>query len=342
MSSILTLQQRINALKKLGEYLLSSNEELNHLIHSAHFHNAWFTYGETSRSVKAFGKALNEKDLNNWVNEDQFKRFTEPKKVGLVLAGNIPLVGFHDIISVLITGHIAMIKLSSQDKLLLPHLLSKLIQYEPSFANQIVYTERLEGFDAVIATGSNNSSRYFEYYFGKVPHIIRKNRNSIAVLSGKESTEKLHLLGHDIFDYFGLGCRNVSKLYVPEGYDFKTFFESIESYKSVLDHHKYNNNYDYNKSILLVNKDQHFDNGFLLLKPDERLASPLAVLHYEEYSIISELQTKIQALEENIQCIVSAESLNTTTQKVDFGESQQPRLWDYADGINTIEFLLGL
>jgi len=259
------------------------------------------------------------------------------RSIGLILAGNIPIVGFHDILCVLASGHKALIKLSSHDQKFIPYLLNKLIEIEPGFELQISYIDRLKDFDAVIATGSNNTSRYFDYYFSKVPHIIRKNRNSVAILNGEESKEDLEALGHDIFDYFGLGCRNVSKLYVPKDYDFKEFFESIEEFKSVADHHKYNNNYDYNKSIFLVNLDKHFDNGFLLLKEDSRFVSPLAVLYYKEYQTIEQLGSELIKNEDLIQCIVSNSKLPLST--VAFGQSQCPGLMDYADGVDTMKFL---
>lgn len=340
----MTLEQRKAALKKLGNYIQFPDEEFSRLINNAQHTNAWFTPQETSKAIAGIAKMLSHNDIDTWLNEESNGQgiSASPKIVGLVLAGNIPLVGFHDIISVLMSGNIALIKVSSQDQHLIPYLLNKLIAIEPEFKNQIRFTERLEGFDAVIATGSNNSSRYFEYYFGKVPHIIRKNRNSIAVLTGNESTEELHRLGSDIFDFFGLGCRNVSKIYVPEGYEFSRFFESIESYKAIGNHNKYANNYDYNKSIYLINREKHFDNGFLLVKQDERLSSPLAVLFYEEYNDLSALNERISSLSGQIQCIVSNEKLDTINQQVGFGESQHPRLWDYADGLNTIEFLRSL
>lgn len=340
----MTLQQRILAFKSLGAYLQSPDEELKELIQSAHFSNAWFTPEETAKAIKGIATMLNPEDLDIWLGAIIQSNATSLnlKKVGLVLAGNLPLVGFHDILSVLATGHVALIKLSSQDKHLTPHLLNKLIEVEPDFAAQIHFIERLEGFDAVIATGSNNTSRYFEYYFGKVPHIIRKNRNSIAVLTGEETRDDLFLLGRDIFDYFGLGCRNVSKLYVPKGYEFTSFFQSIEVYSPVGNHHKYCNNYDYNKSIYLINSDKHFDNGFLLVKQDDRIASPLAVAFYEEYDSLNALEEKLQPLSEQIQVIVSKQKLNIPNQQVSFGDSQSPTLWDYADGVNTLEFLLSL
>ena len=341
MSSILTLQQRREAFISLGRYLLSPDEQLLHLINTAHFYNGWFTPAETLRAVTAYGNMLNPADLSLWMTEAE----TEPeavKTVGLVLAGNIPAVGFHDILSVLAAGHTALIKLSSQDNKLLPAILEKLTAIEPAFKNRIVFTERLTGFDAVLATGSDNTSRYFEYYFSKVPHIIRKNRNSLAVITGKESTGDLKKLGHDIFDYFGLGCRNVSKILVPEGYNFASLFEAIESFKNVQDNHKYHNNYDYNKSILLVNGTPHLDNGFLLLKKDNSLFSPLAVLNYQAYYSFAEVEHALNAESDSIQCVVTNADLNIAPAKIAFGESQKPRLWDYADGVNTLQFLRSL
>ncbi|MCF8319264.1 MAG: acyl-CoA reductase, partial [Sphingobacteriaceae bacterium] len=252
---------------------------------------------------------------------------------------NIPMVSFHDIVCVLAAGHRALIKLSSQDKVLIPYVLDQLIAIEPAFADRINYVERLADFDAVIATGSNNSSRYFEYYFGKVPHIIRKNRTSIAIINGDETVEERAQLGVDIFSYFGLGCRNVSKIYVPKGHDMAHFFEPIESYNSIIQHHKYLNNYEYNKSIYLVNSDAHLDNGFLLTKPDTGLHSPLAVLFTEEYSSKAELEKHLQSIEEEIQCIASMSPLNLNNQVVPFGYTQFPRLWDYADGRDVMQFL---
>lgn len=340
----MTLEQRKAAFKSLGNYLQTPDEKLKQLIKSAHLSNAWFTPGETSKAVAGIAAMLNADDLNKWLDEEngQDLQNNNSKVVGLILAGNIPMVGFHDILSVLASGHIALIKSSSQDKHLIPHVLNKLIEFEQGFERQIRFTERLQGFDAVIATGSNNSSRYFEYYFGKVPHIIRNNRNSLAVLTGTESRADLHLLGKDIFDFFGLGCRNVSKLFVPKDYDFTAFFESIEPYNNIVNHHKYCNNYDYNKSVYLINSEKHFDNGFLLVKKDDRLASPLAVIFYEEFETLSSAEEKIRGLSDNIQCIVTQKDLDVVNQQVGFGESQRPRLWDYADGVNTLKFLRSL
>lgn len=347
MSTILTIEQRLNAFIQLGQKLRNADEVLKQLIESAYQHNAWFTPQNTERAVLETSDMLNAEDLKIWLgkyhekisrNRDNF----QPLKIGLVLAGNIPLVGFHDILSVLAAGHIAMVKLSSQDQKIIPHILAMLVNIEPAFSDQIQYAERLENFDAVIATGSDNTSRYFEYYFGKVPNIIRKNRNSVAVLTGNETKAELEALGHDIFDYYGLGCRNVSKIFVPAGFPFNTLFKGIEQFNSVGDHHKYRNNYDYNKSVLLLNKVKHFDNGFLLIKADEALASALAVLHYEEYTDLPSVTEKLKAQGNRIQCVVTNADLETINQKCGYGKSQSPRLWDYADGIDTMNFLTTL
>ncbi|WP_158795278.1 acyl-CoA reductase [Pedobacter sp. L105] len=338
--SILTAEKLIIAFHKLSDFLNHPDDEFNNLIESAPNHNAWFQPEEVKRSLSSLQEMLNRNALEQWF--EQIRVSETPKIVGLILAGNIPLVGFHDLICVLATGNRALIKLSSSDAQLLPALTKQLIEFEPLLADKIIYTERLKDFEAIIATGSNNSSRYFDYYFGKVPNIIRKNRNSIAVLDGKESAKEIQLLGHDIFDYFGLGCRNVSKVYLPEGYEIKNFFEPLEQHQLIANHFKYNNNYDYNKSIYLVNAAKHFDNGFLLLKEDEGLSSPLAVLYYEFYTSLEELNEKLIAMQDDIQCVVTHTSLKLDTGIVNFGQSQHPQLWDYADNVNTISFLNNL
>ncbi|MGI4804220.1 MAG: hypothetical protein ACRYFL_05575 [Janthinobacterium lividum] len=325
-------------LSALGEKLLNPSQELLQLIDNERQFNAWFTPENVLQAVQAIGKMLNAKNLEQWLPKNADTVFTG-KKIGLVLAGNIPLVGFHDVLCVLASGHFAMIKASANDSRLISYILKQLVLLEPEFGNRYEFTERLAGFDAVMATGSNNTSRYFEYYFGKVPNIIRKNRNSLAVLSGEESEEDLQKLGHDIFDYFGLGCRSISKILVPKGYDFGQLFRAIEPFQPIINHHKYNNNYDYNKSIYLVNQNTHFDNGFLLLKQDEKIASPLAVVFYDFYADLEEVNLKLNQQKEAIQCIVSRLQLTENVQVVSFGESQHPKLWDYADGVNTMDFL---
>jgi hypothetical protein len=332
----------IKVFSELGTQLNNPNQQLLEIINDEQHYNAWFTPKSVLQAVTTVGKMLKPQQLNAWLNKYDIKQNKPGKRVGLILAGNIPLVGFHDVLCVMVSGHHALIKASSQDTRLIKHILQMLTGIDNSFADQYSFVERLENFDAVIATGSNNTSRYFEHYFGKVPNIIRKNRNSLALLTGDETSEQLYALGHDIFDYYGLGCRSVSKLLVPEGYNFNFFFESIEAYQPIINHHKYNNNYDYNKSIYLVNSDKHFDNGFLLLKEEERLASPLAVLYYSYYKDIPSAQTLLEAEGNKIQCIASAVPLQVKTQVVDFGMSQQPSLWDYADGVDTMAFLLNV
>ncbi len=338
MSSI-RKEQLISAFKQLGKYLIEPDEAFNSVVHSARNANAWFTEEEVNRSVKALAQMLNEADLEEWFENIEIANTT--KKVGLILAGNIPLVGFHDVICVLATGNIALIKLSSSDNKLLPFLLDYLCELLPELKNHIIYAEQLKDFDAVIATGSNNTSRYFEYYFGKVPNIIRKNRNSVAVLTGEESEEEIAQLGHDILDYFGMGCRSISKIFIPKNYEIKNFFEPLEQFQDIINHFKYNNNYDYNKSIYLVNQQKHYDNGFLLLKEDEGLSSPLAVLYYQTYENVEEVMEKLKQQQEQIQCVV-AKLPDQDLQVLQFGQSQQPKLWDYADNVDTIEFLNGL
>ncbi len=336
------IPQLADVFSTLGRQLSFPDDELSATIADEHYYNAWFTPVNVALAVTSIGKMLDRECLLNWLNRYSLPNNNEMKKVGLILAGNIPLVGIHDVLSVLISGNHALIKASSQDNRLIKEVLNRLVGIEPAFADQFTFVERLEGFDAVIATGSNNSSRYFEYYFGKVPHIIRKNRNSVAVLTGQETNEQLFALGVDIFTYFGLGCRNVSKIFVPRNYRLATFFEAIEPYHAIIDHHKYNNNYDYNKSIYLVNRNEHLDNGFLLLKEDPGLISPLAVLFYEYFEDIGELSAKLNEQSSNIQCIASETPLKVKSQLVAFGKTQSPALWDYADGLDTMDFLTKL
>lgn len=338
---ILTKQQRIKAFSELGAFLSLENEDLQAIISQAELRNPWFTQDNILRSVRALTTLLTRSNLEQWLAPYPFDQDIQ-KSIGLILAGNIPLVGFHDMLAVLISGFKVQAKLSSDDQVLYRFIINKLIKIEPEFESRIDITERLEQFDAIIATGSNNSSRYFEHYFGKYPHIIRKNRNGVAILDGKETKEDLHALGMDVFSYFGLGCRNVSKIFVPKGYDMGNFFRGIESYSDIIEHYKYNNNYDFNKSIYLINGDTHLDNGFLLVKPDLGLSSPLAVLFYEEYNTEEELSSRLNELEQDIQCIVghtTQHTLGVHIQITPFGESQAPGLEDYADRVNTLDFL---
>jgi len=334
----LTIKQRIDAFTKLGLFLKSDTNISIQFLESVTFKNPWYTKENVIRQLEAISANLSHDKLNGWLkdvpsNESQ-------KTVGLVLAGNLPLVGFHDILCVLITGFSVQIKPSSEDAGLTSFILNELIRIEPLFKNKINFVERLANYDLIIATGSNNSSRYFEYYFGNKPHIIRKNRNSLAVLDGNESEKDLTDLGHDIFDYFGLGCRSVSLIFIPQDYDIATLYEGLEKFQPVINHFKYNNNYDFNKSIYLINKKKHFDNGFLLLTEDSSLSSPLAVVHFQRYNAIEEVKEYIAVNQQSIQCVTSQIELNTSTPTFALGASQWPELSDYADGIDTIDFLI--
>ncbi|MDQ1150448.1 hypothetical protein QE382_002432 [Sphingobacterium zeae] len=333
----MTKEQRINAFVKLGEQLQLPSEESSQIIQSAQHKNPWYTPQNVERALQAIAQNLTIEKLTHWLAP--YPDIHSTKTVGLILAGNIPLVGFHDILAVLISGFKAKIKVSSDDAGLTAYVLGLLHKIDPYFGDAFEIVDRLKDFDLVIATGSNNSARYFDYYFGTKPHIIRRNRNSVAVLGGAESPSQLEALGHDIFDYFGLGCRSISKLFIPKDYPIAHFFEGISVFNDVTAHFKYTNNYDYNKSIYLINGDKHFDNGFLLLKEDEKTASPLAVVYYETYETVAEVENKLTLAQENIQCIVSEMALTVPSPLFHFGESQCPSLDDYADGVNTLDFL---
>jgi len=306
------------------------------LITLSQSHNGWYTPEQVYFAIQSWAEALTEENVSEWLSNYDFST-VQSKKVALILAGNIPLVGFHDFLSVLISGHEVLVKTSSNDQHLLPFLAKYLIEIEPEMKNKIRFVEgKLEGFDAVIATGSNNTARYFEYYFKDKPSIIRKNRNSVAVLNGRETNAQLTALGEDIFRYFGLGCRNVSKLFVPKGYSFDSFFEAIFNYQDVIHYEKYANNYDYNKAVFLMSNFKLLDNGFLTLKEDSSYSSPITSIFYEYYENLEDLERRLENEKNQIQCIVSA---NLVKDCIPFGTSQKPKLWDYADNVDTVRFL---
>ncbi len=349
---MVNIEERIAAFVKLGNILkfidsplAGSNrgkiENLKRLIEESRVYNPWFTVENVRNAVYSLGCSLEEDKIRKWLQMYDLSNTIESKKVGVVMAGNIPLVGFHDFLCVLISGHQFLGKLSSNDQKLLPAISEILIELEPGFKGKIEFTEnKLQKFDAIIATGSNNSARYFEYYFGKYPHIIRKNRNGVAVFTGKESKEELAAFGKDVFLYFGMGCRSISKVFVPKGFKFDSFFEAIERFKTEMDQFKYMNNYEYYKSIYLINQVPHFDNGFLLVKKDPAYSSPPSVLYYEEYEDIASLKNRLMLENEQIQCVVSG--AKEIQNAIPFGEAQNPELWDYADGVDTMKFLLSL
>lgn len=331
------LQQRITALAALGKEINNLTREEKDMLHlKASSYNNWFTEDSIELALHGVGLFLDKDKLEKWVSQYQLEP-ASPGKVGVIMAGNIPLVGFHDMLCVLVSGHLLHMKTSSQDPFLPGYLCRKLTDIEPGFAPYIVTADQLKGMDAIIATGSDNSSRYFEYYFSKIPYIIRKNRTSCAILTGKETSENLIALGKDIFQYYGLGCRNVSKLYVPQNYNFKPLFECLQPFQNVLLNHKYTNNYDYNKSIYLVNKEPHQDTGFALLRETGEMVSPISVVYYEYYKDADDLDKKIAARQDKIQCIIGNDKENPGF--VAFGNSQVPGLEDYADNIDTLKFL---
>lgn len=332
------LPQRIQAFASLGDYLRDlSPTELKNITNNAANDNSWFTHDSVAQTLISISDWLTKPDLEGWVSH--YETPATSKTIALVMAGNLPLVGFHDLLATLLSGHTAQVKLSSKDRYLPTLLVSKLIDIEPLFHDRIALVEQLKSFDAVIATGSDNSARYFEYYFGKYPHIIRKNRSSVAILSGSETQNEFESLGKDIFTYYGLGCRNVSKVFVPGDYSFDFMFRSIESFAPVINQHKYANNYDYQKSILLINNEKFFDNGFLLLQESEKIVSPISVLYYEYYNSDDELAEKIAANREKIQVIAGNHS---PIAHIRLGSAQKPTLTDYADNVDTMSFLAAL
>lgn len=332
-----TIYHLTNVFADLGKFLIEGNKKLDAVIRDSYLHNHWFTEENIRLSLEAISQNFLDKNkLSQWLSKYPMEKKRRRATIGLVMAGNIPLVGFHDFLCVLISGNNVLIKLSSKDEFLLPFIASQLSAIDDEFKNKIRFVERLKDFDAVIATGSDNSARYFNYYFGKYPHIIRKNRSSVAVLTGDETEEQLSLLGKDIFQYFGLGCRNVSKIYVPKRYSFNKFFEAIEPFRKVIDHNKYKNNYDYNCTLLLMNNTPYLSNDFLMLVEKCELVSPIATLYYEYYKNEHELKRKLESQKENIQCTIYPPSF------IEFGKAQETELWDYADNVDTLKFLFSI
>lgn len=327
------MEERISAFHQLGEELAAiPDETFQSLATTARNENAWFTIDSIQMAVRGVCSWLEASKLRAW--SAGYNLNIPSRTVAIVMAGNIPLVGFHDFLCVLIAGHNAMVKLSSKDRTLIRFIVNTLVRIEPRFSGRITITEdQLRGFDAIIATGSDNTSRYFEYYFGRHKHIIRRNRTSVAVLSGNESGDELAALGTDVFTYYGLGCRNVGKIFIPENYALPFLLDSWSVYRDIVHHHKYCNNYDYQKSILLVTQQPFLDSGFVMLQENDRLFSPLAVVYYEFYEDQESLTRKLLSIEDKVQCVVSA------TGDIKFGKSQFPTLTDYADRVDTMAFV---
>ncbi len=347
------IEKRIQSFVKLGQFLSQFNRKeirqkedvafndlffdgFKHQLKLAQEKNSWFTKDNLLFTCESWANALTSEKLRKWIKEENLNN-NFSKKVAIIMAGNIPLVGFHDFIAVLISGHSVLAKLSSNDEHLLPFLAKYLEYVNTDFKGTFEFTnKKLTGFDAVIATGSNNTSRYFEYYFKDKPNIIRKNRNSVAIITGKETEEDYVNLSEDIFCYFGLGCRSVSKLFVPKGYNFDLFFKGMFNKQEIINNFKYANNYDYNKAVYLMSEFDLLENGFLMIKEDTSYSSPISSVFYEYYENEDDLKIKLFEEREKIQCIVAKDFVEN---EIAFGQTQQPNLWDYADGVNTLDFL---
>ena len=332
----MNLQHRIYLLVRLGEYILSGNPQWQQAKKKASLQNSWFIPEFIELAAGNIARSFLQKDtLESWTDNYKLPSTNDGSKtVGIVMAGNLPLVGFHDLLCVFISGHKALIKPSSKDNILLWHLIDQMIEWNEKTEEFVQFSEMLKGCDAYIATGSNNTSRYFEYYFGKYPHIIRRNRTSVAILTGNETKEEMSNLADDVYLYFGLGCRNVSKIYVPESYDFLPLLDAFTKYNYLADYHKYKNNYDYNLAMRILNKKYYMTNGSVLLVEDSSLFSPISQLNYEFYSDKKELLALLQTLND-IQCIIAKDF-------IPFGQAQQPGIADYADGVDTLQFLINL
>lgn len=332
----MNLQQRHVLLNRLGNYILENNSEWQAVKQRAGIQNGWFTPEFIDLAAGAIAHAfLQEDKLQAWTKQYGIPAENKaPKNVGIVMAGNIPMVGFHDFLCAFISGHRQTIKLSSKDDVLIKHLVQQLHAWDEATRPLIGFADMLKNCDAYIATGSNNTARYFDYYFSKYPHIIRRNRTSVAVLNGNETVEELEKLADDVYQYFGLGCRNVTKLYVPEAYDFLPLLEAFKKYNYLADHHKYKNNYDYVLAVLILNKSYYMTNNSVILHENKALFSPISQLNYEFYKDEEEVAAGLQA-SEDVQCIVGK-------RYTPFGQAQQPALTDYADGVDTLKFLLEL
>ena len=338
-------ENQISGLHKLSLYIKNFLELNTDDLHENHddfiavlrkseIENPWFTIENQKFALKQWADLLTEHNLNQWLS--QYKTPLLSKRVGLILAGNIPMVGFHDVISVILSNHIPVIKLSSKDKRLLPFLLTKWNELSDGNVHYEI-VEKLENFDAVIATGSNNTARYLEYYFKESLSIIRKNRTSVAVLKGDETDGELQLLAEDIFRYYGLGCRNVTRMFIPEDFVIDRIFENFLNFKEIINHNKYANNYEYNRAVYLLNQEKFWDNNFVMLKEDEALFSPLSVINFSRYSTLDEVRDFIKTNQENIQAIVAKPELGL--ESISLGEAQNPGLDTYADHVDTMKFL---
>lgn len=340
---MIALRERVANLIQLGTYLNNLNEnEIIQIFNQAENENPWFTQENISKAIKAIrDEFLNQKSLQLLIDTYKLDDNISPKKIGLILAGNIPLVGFHDVLCCYLTGHISLIKYSDKDKTLMQFLIKKLIEININNGFYFNQVTKLEDYDAAIVTGSNSTAKHFEFYFKHVPHIIRKNRNSIAVIAGNETDMELQELGNDVFSYFGLGCRNVSMLFVPKDYDITKLFVVFDNFKDIIFHNKYKNNYDYNVALMLLNKEKFLHNDMLILRESDQIISRIGSLHYQKYENINSLTEWINDHNDEIQCIVSNTHIDGIA-TIPFGNSQCPSILTYADGVDTVQFLLSI
>lgn len=338
------LEERVEVLVQLGNEITREfdNEWINSIADKSYRQNPWFTVENAKQALNAISEKFLTRENLEIVKAKYFlNSFADLKSIGLVLAGNIPAVGFHDVLCVFLTGQKSLIKISSKDDVIIPALIQKMIEINPAAEPYFEFAERMKGIDAVIATGGNNTSRYFEYYFRDVPHLIRKSRSSVAVLTGDESREDLIKLGKDIFSYFGLGCRNVSKLMIPKDYDLKILLEVLDEYEEIAHHNKYKNNFDYSLALYLLNKDPVLANNCIILRNDPRVSSRIACLHYQFYMSDQDLFDMLSTDRDTIQCIISKNKIKDL-EVFDFGQAQNPGILDFADGVDTIKFLMEL
>jgi len=333
-----TLSQRIRAFEILGDMLdewCTAPQDVDAIQKTVSV-NPWFREEDIVKALQNLRPWLTRESLEEWcaayVIED---RPDIRARVALVMAGNIPLVNFHDALAILIQGHQLLSKTASRDPFLFPALAQELIKINPDFERDIQCENGLlKDFDAVIATGSNNATRYFSYYFGKYPHIIRHNRSSIAVLDGTETDEQIEAFGADVFDYFGMGCRNISLFLLPENMDVTRLAGAWKSWTSIGNHGSYFNNYEYRKAVLLINSRPHLDSGFFLMEENESLHSPIGVLHYARYRNPKHLQNMLGELAADTQVCYGFQD-----ERVLPGTGQAPALMDYPDGVDTMAFL---
>ena len=345
----MNLNNRITLFVKLGRFFsdyINNNLEsmernkFDKAINESILHNSFFSKKNILKSLLSWSNVLTKKSIDNFLSNYLIKIKKREKKIAIIMAGNIPLVGFHDFFCVIISGNFAIIKLSSKDSHLFKFILSFLVKENPDFSTKFdVVENKLQIFDAVIATGNNISANQFELYFKKYPKIIRKNRHSIAILNGNETKKEIELLANDIFYYYGLGCRNVSKIFIPNNYNLDILFKSFVLWNEVINKNSYANNYNYYRAIYLLNKEVFFDNGFVLLKESEKIGSPVGTIYFEYYKSDNQIKEMIKKNNEKIQCIVSN---NNYPKTIKFGETQMPNLNDFADDIDTFNFLLKL